>query len=486
MTEWSKLKYSLRFGLALSLYLIAAVAVVLFAIAGYGRPAVAVTVLAVILSVAKVNIRVAILCVMAFAIVLGDFRRLLVPQYGWSGADPLLLVSGIVAIVLFAYALAAQRVKFDTPLSKAVLLLMAIMALQIFNPRQGGLMVGIAGAMFMMVPLFWYWVGKAYGNEEMLKAVLFKIVILLGVVAAVYGTYNVFYGYVPHQQAWLEINYYAGLGDPANPAPVSLFASNTEYGAFLVLANTAAWALFLRGRRPAILFIPIFLGAILLTGSRGPVAFALAGMVGMWAVLGRSFNTWVIRGCIAAVIALMGLTWTLTQSASLGFDEDVQGRLDRQAQEFVVRGEGGEHLSSAAHLNMMLRGYTFPLSEPLGFGLGSTTQAGRFGDGRHHTTETNLGDSFVALGLPGGVVYHIMVFFVMLTGFRYWLRTRSLVALAVLGVLAVTFGNWVSGGLYAVSTVTLFCIGALDRVNRELEKKEDKQLREPVQARGGR
>jgi hypothetical protein len=47
--------------------------------------------------------------------------------------------------------------------------------------------------------------------------------------------------------------------------------------------------------------------------------------------------------------------------------------------------------------------------------------------------------------------------------FRYWHRARSLPALAILGVLFFSIGNWLNGGRYAACALIWFFIGSLDR-----------------------
>ncbi|CAM3259188.1 hypothetical protein [Rhodothermus bifroesti] len=440
-------------------------AVLYLLLTGRGRLAMTLVFLELFVAMATVNVRAAILAVFTYLIILGDLRRLLIPVFGWSGTDPLLMVGSVFALVVTAGALVNREIRFDTKLAKWTLVLMAIMVLQIFNPKQGGLMVGLAGAMFLIVPICWFWVGRTYATLAMVRTLLYGLVVPLALVAAAYGTYQVFFGYLPHQQHWLEMNWYAGLGDPNNPAPISLFASNTEYGKFISIGAVLAWAAFLRGNRGAGLLVPPLLIAIALTGSRGPLFFSLAMMVGLWAVLARTTATWVLRGALAAVLAASGLVWSLTQASQLDLDPHVQARLNRQAQEFIHARRGDEEYSSAEkHFTMMLGGYLYPLREPLGLGIGAVTKAAvKFG-GRSYNTETHLGNSFVALGLPGGIVYHVVIVLLVLTAFRYWMRTRSLIALALLGVLGVTMANLLAGEAYAVGPLVAFCAGAVDRL----------------------
>ena len=459
---------------------------------GYGRMAVAAIVLGVLVALARLNVQASIVAIIVFVSFLGDIRRMLIPFLGWSGNDPLLMVTGMMAVLLCGSAIVQGRVKLDTPLAKWTLALNVIMVLQIFNPKQGGLIVGVAGVIFLFVPLLWYWVGRTYATPGLVRLMLYRVVVPIGVIAAVMGTYQVVFGYLPYQQEWVATNWYPGLDTPEAPSPISLFSSNTEYGSYLVLNVALLGALAFRKKTWAVVPIAGFLCAIALTGIRGPLVFALAGLVGLWAVLGESKSTWIARGLLAAAVLAGGLVWSLSHASQLDLAPQVQMRIDRQADEFVHRDKGES--SGANHFGMFLSGYIYAVREPLGRGLGSTTLAAyKFGNGGH-TTETNLGDSFVALGLFGGIVYHVMVVLVAVAGVQYWMRTRSTLALALLGVIGVTFSTWLGGGMYAVSTVVLFCIGALDRLNKDAAPSGDnpqgaqppsRQHRRPSHSFGG-
>ena len=431
-----------------------------------GRVALAAAFLFVFIAMARVNIQAAVLAVMVYVTFVGDLRRMLIPFFTWTGRDPLLLVGGVFAILVVAGALAARQVKFDTPLAKMMAALTGIMVLQIFNPGQGGLVVGVAGIMFVIVPILWFWVGRTYATERMVHLLFYRVIVPLALVGAALGVYQFFYGYLPYQKLWLADNWYAGLGSPDKPAAISLFASNTEYGNYTVIGAALLWAAFVSKQRTAILLVPVLIATMLVTGSRGPVAKLFLAIAVIWAVQGRDVRTWTIRGGLALVVGLMGLGYSITTAASMTGDEDIQKNLARQAEEFTAQGraEDDGYSSSGNHLSMMLGAYTWTLSNPLGMGLGATSQAaGKFG-GNSHTSETDLGDSFISTGIVGGALYHVIVAVILMCLVRYWLLTRRPVALALIGVLCVTFLQWQGGGQYAVSTIVWFCIGALDRL----------------------
>ncbi len=423
-----------------------------------------------LLALAAFNIRLAIVAAIAFLVLLGDIRRALIPIAGWSGMDPLLLVGPAFAVLVCGAAMGTGALRLDTPLSRWAAALTMVMALQIFNPLQGGLQVGIAGVIFLMAPLFWFWVGRAYGTEELLRSVLFYVVLPLGIAATLFGFYQKFFGYLPYQMNWYWIAGYGGLGNPETGlAPITFFASGTEHGAFLVTTGVIAWAMFLRKGRAAILIVlPVLIGVVL-TGSRGPVVKALVMMAVMWAVLGTNRAAWLPRFGLAAIVLAAGLAWSLTAASTLASDPGIQNNHTRQSQ-FLLGEEdvsGHDYNPLVAHSTLLLHGYQALIQRPLGSGLGATSAAATKFGGASWSTETDVGDVMVATGLPGGLAYHGMIFFIAVTAIRYWRGTRSTLALAVMGLLGSHFLLWLGGGLYAVSAIVWLCIGCLDVLERD-------------------
>ena len=352
-----------------------------------------------------------------------------------------------------------------------MLVLMAIMLIQVFNPRQGGLIVGVAGLMFQLVPLLWFWVGRAYGNRAFLQTLLFRIVFPLSILAMVFGLYQNFFGYLPYQLEWYHTAGYTALGSPESGlAPISFFASGTEHGIFLSLGVILCWSLALLNKnRLALLLTFIFIGALLLTGTRGPVAKSLMMMAGLWAIMGRSMTTWILRGTLALAIAGLGLFWTLSQATgSLNAPSHIQNKLERQASEFVQAPTGTStgRVSTLNHLGMLLHGYQLGIQQPLGSGLGAGTKAAKkFGS--HSSTETDLGDSLRSLGIPGGAVYHVLVFLLILGAFRTWQRDGGPLSMAILGFMGVTFFSWLGGGGYGVQPLLWFCLGSMCKLRQQ-------------------
>jgi len=430
-----------------------------------------------IIILATLDLRLAVVSTLGYLTVMGDIRRLLISVAGWAGTDPLLLIGPAFAIVVTAYVMAGRRVHFDTTLAPWILGLMAIMILQIFNPRQGGLMIGVAGALFYIVPLLWYWIGQVYATPAFIYTVLYKVVVPLGFLAVLMGLYQVFYGYLPYQQMWFDCCAYTALGVEGKQAPISVFASAIEYSVYTIVVCIILWARFLKTKDATALLgiIPLFI-AVFLIGSRGPIAQLLAVAAALWAALSSDKRTWVLRGSLAVILCGLALVVALTQisetAASLG-NERVQHRMQRQADGFLNITDPNKS-TATIHKQMMIEGIIDGFTTPMGYGLGATTQAAhkfaREGDDvTGVSAEVDISNIFLSTGTIGGIIYVIIVVLTIKQAVQYWSDSRMLIGLAIAGVLGVTLLNWLAGGRYALAPLTWFLIGALDRLNADFQ-----------------
>ncbi len=385
----------------------------------------------------------------------GGIRRWLIPAFGWAPMDPLILVQAAV-IGLYAIGLVAgRRLPTDTRLVRCLYCLLGIMALEIFNPLQGGITVGLAGILFVMVPALWYFAGRQMGTPQIVLN-LICAALILSFLGAVYGMYQLWFGYIPSEQTWININKILDL------RVFSFFTLMAEYGVFVAIGIAILWAAFLKGNRAAFLPIPFLAAALFFIGERSVVVDALFTCAVLWAVQGRSLRAWLPRVLLALALGMGGLVWSLHQAQQVDFGGNAQAAVEHQTSGLLDPG----HSTAASHVSMISGGILEGFRSPLGHGLGATTlAAGKFGTGSI-TTESDWGDSFVSLGLPGGLLYTFMIGLIFTTAVRQWNQTRSFVALAILGILLAGFRCWLNGNFYATSMLMWFLIGAQDRAAR--------------------
>ncbi len=138
--------------------------------------------------------RIGIPAVLVFLNFLGMLRRYSVPILGYSSMDALLLIPPIATTLFFLNHLLNRQVPWDTRLSKYIGALTILMVVQVFNPFQGGPVLGLMGLMSFTVPLIWYYIGRAYGSRDLLYIVL-NTIIVAGGISAAYGLWQTFFGF---------------------------------------------------------------------------------------------------------------------------------------------------------------------------------------------------------------------------------------------------------------------------------------------------
>jgi hypothetical protein len=113
----------------------------------------------------------------------------------------------------------------------------------------------------------------------------------------------------------------------------------------------------------------------------------------------------------------------------------------------------------ALHYDLIAKGMVKSFHHPLGQGVGITTQAATTLKANASSTELDLSDAFVSLGLFGGVLYLVVVWTAFSRTVGLYYRQRAAAPLVVLGVLIVSLGHWLNGGRYATSAIIWFFLG---------------------------
>jgi hypothetical protein len=119
--------------------------------------------------------------------------------------------------------------------------------------------------------------------------------------------------------------------------------------------------------------------------------------------------------------------------------------------------------TAGVHFAMIRNGVKQAFSQPLGQGLGTVTIAGAKFGGLAKGTEADPSNVGVALGLPGLIAYVVVFLSGMLRVYRTARLRRDGLALAALGVLALTALQWLNGGQYAIAVLAWLVLGWVDR-----------------------
>jgi hypothetical protein len=408
-----------------------------------------------------------IITIFIFLCLIGGLRRNLTPFLGYPAQDTLLLISPLFAGLYFLSKAFSRQLPADTLTARIALILLFIMGVQIFNPLQGGLEVGLAGAMFYIVPVLWYLIGRDKGSQKFISNFLYCIIVI-AICASLHGMYQTFFGFTAAEMEWGRREDNIASMVFGTLRPMSTFTHAGEYVYILCKALMLLWGYWLCKRNLVVLLpIPLLATAAFLVGSRGAVVTTLAACVALYAVQGRTISSWVPRGILALVLGVVGLVWSLQQVSEKTHSSKTQDAIRHQVNG-LLNPMDEKKSSAKVHSDMIRAGFFAGFKNPLGNGLGSTTLAAhKYGRGSE-STELDITNMFVSLGFVGGVVYTSFFIVVLRNAFLYWHRARTPEALGILGILIISPGQWLSGGLYAHVILIWVCIGALDRLQKDL------------------
>ncbi len=445
-----------------------------------------------LLVASAVDISFGLCLALVFLFLLGDLRRIMGVLVGFPKLDPLLLVGPAFSFVIALPLL--LRVRLTDSISKAVFALMVVMTLEIFNPRQGPIAVGLAGAIFYLLPLFWFWIGRRYGTNELLSAILYKVVIPLGLLAAVFGYIQTYIGFFPWESAWVtEVSSHYNLHLAQGVIRSFGFSVNgLEFMSLLMVSLTAASAALFAGRRQFIVCLPILAGALFLASSRGALIKCLFAVAVTWALSSAGGRAWKTRlilalafGFGAAVFSLSHLSVSApksgeqTSAAGAAAQHQLLGLKDPLNSKYSTAGLHAHYISLA-----IITGFKYPI----GNGLGSTTLgAGKFGGDEGDasgSSEVDMSDTFLSLGVIGGTLYLATVIIIVKQAIRFGRTADRSVGLPTLGILAALGGAWIAQGQYAIGPLAWFLIGVVARDSARDSALQQRQLfdsgRKPV------
>lgn len=359
----------------------------------------------------------------------GLLRRAQYLFVDYASEDPIHLLTPIVTLFAFVLLIRSRRLEmfFATPLAGAVSLLGIIYSFEIFNPLQGGVLVGLAGALFMLVPLVWFYFGQSV-DDRFINKVL-QLAVVLGVLTSLYGVYQLLYGYPAFEQYWIDnTDYYVSINVAHIRRALATFSSAEEWGRYAELGAIAAFGFTAAARhltnRIGWLICGLFLiGAVILTGQRTAIFGLLAGLAALILLGARNIPQMIMRVGWLVLPIILVVVFVAPPS-----EEDMWAKTENETVSTLVSHAQRGTLKPAEEGSFQVRmeNWTYLLTSvipyrPLGAGLG----AGSLGEARF-ASDSNLPpiDSFIlvvaiACGIPG------MLLFSWILGRATWLSARN-------------------------------------------------------------
>jgi len=444
----------------------------LFVVAGgvWIRLLLALTIALFLVTVTLTRPSLGITATFIYLVFLALIRRVLIGAAPWVSADPLLLVGPLVAVVLLVKAFVLDsRPAAPDAVSKLVALVLAITFVEVVNPASGGISAGIAGLMFMAVPLLWFFVGRNYLGDLDIDR-LMTLVVVLGTLVACYGLWQTQVGDPPWDTNWLNVTGgYSALNVGDTIRAFGTFSSSAEYALFIGTALAVAVSFCLRGHLLAALPIPLLAVALFLSSGRGPLVTAAFAIV---VILGLSTGRPVTA--LAVAVFAVGAAFLALHfgGSALSSSSSSSGALVSHQISGLTNPLDPNSSTLLIHVQKVVDGFKTSLHHPFGEGTAVTNNAAGVSQTASNTannngaatstggsTEVDISNAFVGLGIVGGILYTALVALVLIRAVVDYFRGRT-VLLPIIALLVVGAGEWLTGGNYALASLIWLLIGA--------------------------
>ena len=327
-----------------------------------------------------VSLEAGLFAMMLFEPLRGFLRRAQYLFLPYSSTDPIHIVTPLVT--LLALAMLLQRCKLRifraTPLAGVVSILGLIYFLEIFNPLQGGLSVGFSGALFMLVPVVWFYFGQDMKPAFMETAL--RLMVVLGILTSLYGLYQLAYGFPSFEQYWIDnTEFYNSIQVGNVKRALATYSSAEEWGRYIEIGGLVAFGFGACARvllkRAAWFACGGALAAmLLLTGQRTAIFGLILGVFVLLMLGAQSWRAAFDRLLLAAspVVLIAVFAPAPTNDDMLSHGDDTMGTVLSHTARGTLRPAQEDSLQER------LKNWTFLATEvvpyrPLGIGIGGTS-----------------------------------------------------------------------------------------------------------------
>jgi hypothetical protein len=407
----------------------------------------------------------------------GILRRVQYLIVPYSSNEPIHLITPFVAFFAFAILLSRHKLEIfrATPLALTTSFLALICFLQIFNPLQGGLSVGLIGALYYLVPMAWFYFGQS-AKPNFVPRIL-RFIVVLALITSLYGAYQLLFGYPFFEQVWLEnTDNYESIWVYGNMRALATFSNAEEWGRYIQIGCIIAAGLgFTRGEgNKRIVWFAMATALIVLlalTGQRTSIFGLILGLAILFLTGAANFRGAATRAMLLLaplVLVLALVNNPLTDDDGYGSEGNVGAMMTHTSKGIVdPTNEGSLHVRMETWTKLVT--VTLP-SNPLGEGLGTTTLAAKRFE-LDKDRDNAIDNHFLSLALSAGVPAALLLFWILLRAliicFRGWRASetdseqadlwRIIMALTATFILNNFFGT--SFTIYSVAPIGWLIIG---------------------------
>jgi hypothetical protein len=424
------------------------------------------------------SLEAGLLAMMLFEPMRGFLRRAQFIFVEYTNTDPIHLITPLVTILAFAILLWLRRGQLfrQTKLSLPVTILAGIFLLQIFNPWQGALMVGMSGAMFILIPVAWFYFGQTVKTGFMTTAL--QLIVVMGLLCSLHGLYQLFIGYPEFENYWIKhTDHYESIAVGRVTRALATFNSAEEWGRYVQYGALIAFGFALGAKHPARRFVWFGAGAalsgiLLITGQRTAIFGLLLGLGTLLLIGAESWRGVIQRaalmllaGAIVLVIAKPPSSNEMWEKSS---DDKVETLLSHTARGTLQPGKE-ESLQERFRIWYRLAFVVIP-ANPLGTGLGAGTVAAA----RYANPEETLYpiDSFIAIlivgcSFPAALLFLWLMIRTFITAVRIFKRalpatpaaTVRRIATAIIPMLLLNSFFGLTFTIYSAAPIAWLVIG---------------------------
>ncbi len=438
--------------------------------------------------IALIDIKASIFFVFLWLPFKGLIRRLFYLITPFTRYDVIHLTEVFYLLFLMTYLFINMRKELSDEYSRnkafrIYLFLLFVFFLQIFNPLQGNILVGLAGSIFMIFPSLWFIPGFLFGDEEFLKRIL-KVISITALITAIYGIFQFFYGLMPFEDYWVKNvqKQYVTVKMWGHPRAFSSFMSPDESSRFFAIGGAIMFGrmIFEKSLLPLPFLIPITL-ALIFTGVRSSVFSLLFSIFVLFSLTAREVKKAFIRGVLVFFVlyAIFELLISPPPRPMGGM------KVTQVYYLHIMRGLKSPTEEETFQTRLKIWKYyliDYVLKYPFGHGLGSGTLAGSKFGGETYGTESYLFALLPSSGIIGFLTFIYLLYFIFRNSFKEVLNSESTIKIAF-SILSLISLSSVFGGAFRMPStgpVGWFLLGAFSRLltkssdfKSEMEKGDD-------------
>jgi len=328
-----------------------------------------------------VSLEASLFAMMLFEPFRGFLRRAQYIFMSYSQTEPIHIITPVVTLLALAMLLNRRglRILHETPLAMSVSILALIYFLEIFNPLQGGITVGLSGALFVIIPLVWFYFGQTI-KPQFIETV-FRVIVVLGLITSFYGLYQLAFGFPAFEQYWIDnTEFYNSISVGNVERALATYSSAEEWGRYIeigaiIALGFGACARNFYRRAGWFLCAGTLTVMLLLTGQRTAMfGLILGGMV----LLFSGARSW--RAAMARVLLTLAPVLLIAVFVKAPTNDDMlsHGKDDRVGSVLSHTARGTLAPTQEDSLQERFKNWTwlaidFAPYRPLGIGLGGTS-----------------------------------------------------------------------------------------------------------------